>query len=223
MGVNSGSVRKDLLARYGGPTAEALAAGVLEDVAVLEKCGFEDIVLAVKSTDIRVNIEANRILAEKLPYPIHLGLTESGIPEYGVIKSAAGLSPLLLEGIGDTLRISLTGDPLPEVAAGYRLLRACGRGEPEPEIISCPTCGRKAADVEGLARRLEEAVRGIHRPLKIAVMGCMVNGPGEAAQADMGIAGGYEYGLLFRKGKPTRRVPSEELFAALMAELEEYR
>ncbi len=223
VGVNSGSLRKDLLARYGGPTAEALVTGVLEDVAVLERCGFENIVLSVKSTDIQVNLEANRILAEKLPYPIHLGLTESGIPEYGIIKSAAGLSPLLMEGIGDTLRISLTGDPLPEVMAGFRLLRACGRGEPEPEIISCPTCGRRAADVEGLARQLEIAVRGIRKPLKIASLGCLVTGPGEASQADIGIAGGYKYGLLFKKGKSPRKVPSEELFSALLAELEEFR
>lgn len=220
IGVNSGSLSREMLERYGGPTAEALAQSALEEVAVLESVGFEDIVVAVKSTDVRQTVEANRILAAACDYPIHLGVTESGTVGYGSIKSAVGIGTLLMEGIGDTVRVSLSGSPVPEIPAAQQILQACGLRSFRPEIISCPTCGRCGIDVEAMAGEVARRVRHVTRPLKIAVMGCVVNGPGEASAADCGIAGGVGEGLLFKKGQIVKKVPQEQLVEELFALIE---
>ena len=222
IGVNSGSLHRDILAKHGGPTPAALAESALEEVRALEKAGFSDIVISVKATSVQTNLEANRILSRSVDYPLHLGVTEAGTRAYGAVKSAAGLAPLLLDGIGDTIRVSLSGDPVPEVAVARDILRAVGLYHEGVEVISCPTCGRCGIDVAGMAARVEEATRHVRIPMKIAVMGCIVNGPGEAREADMGIAGGREYGLLFVKGKPMKKLPIGELLPALLEEVEAY-
>jgi len=221
VGVNSGSLSREVLDRFGGPTAEALAHSALEEVAVLESVGFEDIVIAIKSTSVIENVEANRVLAASCDYPLHIGVTESGTVGYGSIKSAVGIGTLLMEGIGDTLRVSLSGSPVPEVPAAQQILQACGLRTFRPEIISCPTCGRCGIDVEAMAREVAERVEGITRPLKIAVMGCVVNGPGEAREADFGLAGGKEYGLVFSRGKEPRKVARDKLLDELLTEMKQ--
>ena len=218
IGVNSGSVEKPLLEKYGF-TAQALCESALGHVKLLEDCGFEDICISVKASDPSMTVEANRLLSSLCDYPLHLGVTEAGTKERGILKSAAGIGSLLLDGIGDTIRVSLTDAPEEEVRAGTELLRALGllRGV---QFISCPTCGRTEYDLIGTAKAVEERLRDKPWDITVAVMGCVVNGPGEASHADFGIAGGKSEGVLFRKGVPVGRVASEHLAEALMELIE---
>ncbi|MBQ6059073.1 MAG: flavodoxin-dependent (E)-4-hydroxy-3-methylbut-2-enyl-diphosphate synthase [Clostridia bacterium] len=220
IGVNSGSVEKELLQRYGGPTPEALVESALRHAALLEEVSFTDIVISIKASNVRATVEANRLLARCCPYAIHLGVTEAGTPTMGVVKSAVGIGSLLLDGIGDTIRVSLTADPVEEIPAAYRILSACGLLPDAPELISCPTCGRTGIDLIPLANRVEEALAKKKVPIKVAVMGCVVNGPGEAREADVGIAGGRGEGVLFSKGKILKKVPESMLFEELMQEID---
>jgi len=220
IGVNAGSLEKDLLARYCGPTAAAMVESALRHVAILESLRFEDIVISLKASDVPRCIEAYRRMAEKVAYPLHVGITEAGTPRAGTIRSAVGIGAILAEEIGDTIRVSLTGDPCEEVYVGFEILKALELREHGPVIISCPTCGRTEIDLVGLAEQVEERLRTCDRPIKVAVMGCVVNGPGEARDADVGVAGGKGVGLLFRGGKVLRKVAEEELLDALMEEVE---
>ncbi len=222
VGVNSGSVGKDVLEKYGGVCAEAIAESALSEIAVIEECGYDRIVVSIKSTDVPMTIRAHEILTEKTDYPFHIGITEAGTPYEGIIRSAAGIGALLSRGIGDTLRVSLTGDPVEEVRAGIRILRAMGLRRKGIEVISCPTCGRTQIDLITLAEKVGEAVEGIDKDLKVAVMGCVVNGPGEAREADLGIAGGIGEGLLFRRGQIVAKLPEEELLPALLREIADW-
>lgn len=218
IGVNSGSVEKELLAKY-GRTPRALCESALSHVKLLEDCGFEDICISVKASDAAMTVETNRLLSAACDYPLHLGVTEAGTRERGILKSAAGIGSLLLDGIGDTIRVSLTDAPEEEVRAGVELLRALGlRGG--VQFISCPTCGRTEFDLIGTAREVEARLRDKPWDLTVAVMGCVVNGPGEASHADYGIAGGKSEGVLFRHGEPIRRVPADQLADALVELME---
>lgn len=222
IGVNSGSVEKDILAKYGGVTPEGMVESGLNHARMLEKCGFEDIVLSFKATDVQKMVAACRLAAKHCEYPQHIGVTESGTADVGIVKSAVGIGALLLDGIGDTIRVSLSGDPVQEVPAGLSILRACGLRRDGIEIISCPTCGRTGIDVEGIARRVRAETADIKVPLKVAVMGCVVNGPGEAREADMGIAGGKDgAGVLFVKGQPPKPIKGGDLAAVLIAAIRE--
>lgn len=222
IGVNSGSLEKEILKQYGSPTAEALAESAFKHVRILEDLDFRDIKISVKSTDVRTMIEAYRIIAEKTDYPLHLGVTEAGTMKMGTIKSAIGIGTLLAEGIGDTIRVSLTGDPVQEVYAGIDILRSLGIRQNGVEIISCPGCGRLEIDLMNLVDEVEERVRNFHfdKPLKVAILGCVVNGPGEAAEAGLGIAGGRGKGMLYKEGKLVKSVKEEELVDALLEEIE---
>jgi (E)-4-hydroxy-3-methylbut-2-enyl-diphosphate synthase len=219
IGVNSGSCEKDLLAKYGGPTAAAMAESALSHVRILEDLNFRDIAISVKSSNLRVNNEAYMLLANQTDYPLHLGVTEAGNSYDGMIKSSVGIGSLLLAGIGDTIRVSLTADPIEEIACAKKLLQFLELRAFGPEIISCPTCGRTEIDLIGLAKRIEQLCEGMTASLKIAVMGCAVNGPGEAREADIGIAGGKGCGLIFRKGEIIRRADEDKLVEAFMEEL----
>ena len=219
IGVNSGSVEKKVLEKYGGPTPCALVESALNHASLLEKTGFRDIVLSIKSSDVETTIRANEIAARECDYPLHLGVTEAGTERTGIVRSAIGIGSLLREGIGDTIRVSLTADPLREVQAGVDILKALGlRGG--VKIISCPTCGRTKIDLISLASKVEKRLADCRKPITVAVMGCAVNGPGEAREADVGIAGGDGCGLIFRKGVVVRRVPESELLSGLMQEIE---
>ena len=220
VGVNGGSLEKDLLRKYGGVTAEALAASALGHVRLLEDCGFGDICISVKCSRVPVNMAAYELLHERVDYPLHLGVTEAGTPEMGVLKSAIGIGGLLCRGIGDTLRVSLTADPVEEVTAAKKISQAAGIRRTEPDLIACPTCGRTQYDMLPIAREVERRLKDCHKPITVAVMGCVVNGPGEAAAADVGIAGGRGEGLLFAKGKILRKVPQEQLVDELFREIE---
>jgi (E)-4-hydroxy-3-methylbut-2-enyl-diphosphate synthase len=223
IGVNSGSVQKDLLAKYGGPTAEAMVESALTHIALLEKRGFYDTKVSLKSSSVQRTVAAYRLLAQKVDYPLHIGVTEAGTPMRGAVKSAVGLGILLAEGLGDTLRVSLTGDPVTEIGVAYEILRALDIRARGPEIISCPTCGRTEIDLVGLAEAVEERLRGVTEVFTVAVMGCVVNGPGEAREADIGIAGGRDCGILFRKGEVVGKVRGgANLIPAFMEELERY-
>ena len=220
IGVNSGSIEKEILEKYGGVTPEGMVESGLNHARMLEKCGFEDIVLSFKATDVQKMVAACRLAAKTCDYPQHIGVTESGTADVGIVKSAVGIGALLLEGIGDTIRVSLSGDPVQEVPAGLSILRACGLRRDGVEIISCPTCGRTGIDVEGIARRVRAETADIKVPLKVAVMGCVVNGPGEAREADMGVAGGKDgAGILFVKNQPPRPIKGGDLAAELIAEI----
>ena len=219
VGVNGGSLEKDLLRKYGGVTAEALAESALGHVRLLEDCGFEDICISVKCSHVPVNMAAYELLHERVDYPLHLGVTEAGTPEMGVLKFAIGIGGLLCRGIGDTLRVSLTADPVEEVVAAKRILQACGLRRSEPDLIACPTCGRTKYDMLPIAREVERRLKDCHKPITVAVMGCVVNGPGEASAADVGIAGGNGEGLLFARGKILRKVPEDKLVDALFEEI----
>lgn len=227
IGVNSGSLEKHILEKYGAPTPEALCASALYHASLLEKFDFEDIVISIKASSVPATIAANRALAAACPYPLHLGVTEAGGVEMGVIKSAAGIGALLCDGIGDTFRVSLTADPVREVEAAHRILNALGvEGQCGLQIVSCPTCGRTKIDLIPLAERFETAVReaGLSDlPVKVALMGCAVNGPGEAREADIGIAGGSGEALLFAHGEILRKVPEEEIIPSLLRALEDIR
>jgi len=220
VGVNGGSLEKEILLKYGGVTAEGLAESALNNVAMLEKFGFYNIVVSVKASDINLLIESHKILAQRLPYPLHIGLTEAGTPYKGAIRSAVGLGALLSLGLGDTIRVSLSGDPVPEITAAREILSALGLRNFGATVIACPTCGRTNMDVAGIAARLEAKLTHITEPLKIAVMGCAVNGPGEARDADIGIACGKGMAVLFKKGEIMRRVEEEELEETLLREVQ---
>lgn len=219
IGVNSGSLEKSLLEKYGSPTPEALVESALGHVKLLNDCDFDDIVISIKSSDVRLMIAAYRLLAQQVAYPLHLGVTEAGTERMGMLKSAVGIGSLLCDGIGDTIRVSLTADPVREIYAAKDILSACGLGS-GVEIVSCPTCGRTKIDLIGLAQQVEELCRGIDKKIKVAVMGCAVNGPGEAREADIGIAGGNGEGLIFKKGVILRKVPEDKLLEELKKELE---
>ncbi len=206
IGVNSGSVEKDLLARCGGPTAACLTESALGHARMLEKAGFEDIVLSMKSSDVRTTIQAYRLARQRCDYPLHLGVTEAGLPGQGTVKSAIGIGALLADGIGDTIRVSLSGDPEPEVQAAWDILRALDLRVRGVQLIACPTCGRTCIPVAEIARRVEAELKDVATPLKVAVMGCVVNGLGEGREADGGIAGGRDGGVLFVRGKEPRPV-----------------
>lgn len=220
VGVNGGSLEKDILRKYGGVTAEALAESALGHVRLLEDCGFRDVCISVKCSHVPVNMAAYRLLHERTDYPLHLGVTEAGTPDMGVLKSAIGIGGLLCQGIGDTLRVSLTADPVEQVVAAKRILQAIGLRRSGPDLIACPTCGRTKYDMLSIAREVERRLEGCTKPITVAVMGCVVNGPGEASAADVGIAGGDGEGLLFAKGKILRKLPQDKLVDALMEEID---
>lgn len=223
IGINAGSLPMHILKEHGGhPTAEGMVAGALEHVKILEEENFFDIVISVKATDVPMMVKANRMLFEKTIYPLHLGVTEAGTLYRGTIKSAIGIGTLLLDGIGDTIRVSLTDDPLKEVKAAKEILSSIGKQLYGPVMISCPTCGRTQVNLIKMAQIVEEKLQQFKKPIKVAVMGCPVNGPGEAREADFGIAGGKGCGLLFKKGKVIRSVPEEQLIDALMEEIEKF-
>ena len=219
IGVNGGSLEKELLAKYGRVTPEALVESALRHVRLLEKFDFTEICISVKSSDVPLNMAAYRLLHEKVDYPLHLGVTEAGTPTMGLLKSAIGIGGLLCEGIGDTMRVSLTADPGEEVYAAKRILQACGIRRSGVNLVSCPTCGRTAYDMIPIAEELERRLADCKKNITVAVMGCVVNGPGEASAADIGVAGGKGEGMIFRKGKILYKVPQEKLVDALMEEI----
>ncbi len=226
IGVNSGSLEKNILQKYGSPTPEALAESALYNVALLEKFGFYDIVISIKASDPKAMIEANRIVANKCDYPLHLGVTEAGSREIGSIKSAVGIGSLLCDGIGDTIRVSLTDNPVEEIDAAKKILSAVGiEGQSGVQLISCPTCGRTKIDLISLVNRFENELkeRGISdTPIKVAIMGCAVNGPGEAREADIGVAGGIGEALLFKKGEIVKKIPESDIVSVLLNEIEKF-
>lgn len=219
IGVNGGSLERELLEKYGSPTPEALAESALNHVKLLNDCDFDDIVISLKSSDVRLTIAAYRLLAEQTDYPLHLGVTEAGTERMGLIKSSVGIGSLLCDGIGDTIRVSLTADPIKEVYAAKDILKACGMGS-GVEIISCPTCGRTKIDLILLANRVEEMLGNVDKQIKVAVMGCAVNGPGEARGADIGVAGGNGEALLFKKGEILRKIPEDKILDELKKEID---
>ncbi len=218
IGVNGGSLEKELLEKYGHPTPEAMVESALGHIRILEELGFTAIKVSLKASDIRRTVQAYRLLAKQADYPLHIGITEAGTTWSGTIKSAIGLGVLLYEGIGDTLRVSLTGDPVEEVRVGWEILKSLGLRERGPVFVSCPTCGRCQIDLIPVAEEVERRLRDLPRPITVAVMGCVVNGPGEAREADVGIAGGKGQGLLFRRGEVVRKVAEKELADALVEE-----
>ena len=222
VGVNAGSLDPELKAKYGGVTGKALAESALKEVALLEKCGFDLIKIAVKSFDLATMTEAVKIVAFSCDYPLHLGVTESGLPEEGIVRSSIGIGSLLMQGIGDTIRVSLTGDSAEEVKTGIRILKSLGLRATGPTIVSCPTCGRTEIPLQKIANQVRDRLEGITAPIHVAVMGCVVNGPGEAEQADFGIAGGKDSGLVFRYGKVIKTLPSDQLVDGLMEEIHKH-
>ena len=220
IGVNSGSLEKHILEKYGHPTAQALCDSALYHASLLEKFDFDDIVLSMKSSDVNTMVQAYRLAAQRCDYPLHLGVTEAGTRRMGIIKSAVGIGALLVDGIGDTIRVSLTDNPVEEVYAAKDILKSLGMGEKGVRFVSCPTCGRTKIDLIGLAQQAEERLRDCKKDITVAVMGCIVNGPGEAKEADIGIAGGDGVGLIFKKGEILEKVPEERLIDRLMEEIE---
>lgn len=220
VGVNSGSLEKELVEKYGGVTPQGLVESALKHVKILEKYDFHDIVVSIKASDVPFSLEAYRILSESIPYPIHVGITEAGTVYIGTIKSAVGIGAILAMGIGDTIRVSLTGDPVEEVRAAKEILKCLGLRKFGIELISCPTCGRTQIDLISIANEVEKRCASIKKDIKVAVMGCVVNGPGEAKEADIGIAGGNGVGILFKKGELIRKVDESQLVDALMEEID---
>ena len=220
IGVNGGSLDKKLLEKYGHPTAEALVESAFQHLELLEKQGFRDTCVSMKSSTVPTMVAAARLFREKCDYPLHIGVTETGPVKQGLIKSAMGIGALLLDGIGDTIRVSLTDDPVQEVYAAKDILRAAGLRKEGVNIISCPTCGRTRIDLIGLVNQVDEALKDCQKPVTVAVMGCVVNGPGEAREADIGIAGGDGWGMLFEKGEQVEKLPYEELLPALLRRIE---
>ena len=220
IGVNGGSLEKRLLAKYGGVTPQALVESAFDHIALLNKFDFEDICVSLKSSSVATTMAAYRLMSEQSDYPLHLGVTETGTPRMGVLKSAVGIGGLLAMGIGDTMRISLSADPVEEVYAARDILKAAGVRREGAELISCPTCGRTRIDLISLAQEVERRLQGVDKPITVAVMGCVVNGPGEASAADCGIAGGVGEGLLFKKGQIIKKVPQEQLVDELFALIE---
>lgn len=223
IGVNSGSLENDILEKHGYPTAEALFESAMRHAGICEEFGFHDVIISVKSTDVRLMIEAYRLIAERTDYPLHLGVTEAGTTRVGTIKSAVGIGTLLAEGIGDTIRVSLTDEPEKEVETGKEILRSLGLASRAVEIIACPTCGRLEIDLFKVTRQLEEALKGVKKPVKIALLGCVVNGPGEASEADIGIAAGKGVGILYRKGEVVRRIKEEDIVSTVLEEVEKFQ
>lgn len=219
IGVNAGSLEKDLLERYGHPSPEAMVESAERHLRILEDMDFSDIEVSLKASNVILTIESYRLFSDKYDYPLHIGISEAGTPSGGIIKSSVGIGILLSEGIGDTIRISLTAPPEEEIRVGYEILRSLGLRKRGPEIISCPTCGRCKINLISLAHKVEDALKEIEEPITVAVMGCVVNGPGEAREADYGIAGGKKMGILFSKGVVIRKVKEENLLDALMAEI----
>lgn len=225
IGVNAGSLEKELLEKHGGVTAEGMVESALSHVHLLEELNYREIKISLKASNVPLMLKAYRLIAEKTDYPLHVGVTEAGTIRSGVIKSAVGIGALLAEGIGDTIRVSLTGDPVKEMPVAFEILKVLGLRQQGVELVSCPTCGRTQVDLAQLAEKVEEKIAGLpllDKPLKIAVMGCVVNGPGEAREADFGIAGGKGKGLLFKKGEIIATLPEEELLPALLNEIESY-
>ena len=220
IGVNAGSLEKEVLKKYGHPKPEALVESAVGHIRILEDLNFKDIKVSLKASNVPMTIEAYRLFSKKYDYPLHVGISEAGPPSTGIIKSSVGIGILLSEGIGDTIRVSLTADPAEEVRVAYGILRTLGIREKGAEIISCPTCGRCNIDLRGLAKKVESKLKNIDKPITVAVMGCVVNGPGEAREADFGIAGGKKRGILFKKGKIIKQVREEELLDALIEEIE---
>lgn len=220
IGVNSGSVEKEILAKYGSPTPEALVESALYHASLLNRYDFDNIVISIKSSDVENMVKAYTLASEKCSYPLHLGVTEAGTHRMGIIKSAAGIGSLLLNGIGDTIRVSLTDDPVKEVYAGFDILKAIGLKKDAVQIVSCPTCGRTKIDLISLANEVEQALMNCNKPLKVAVMGCAVNGPGEAREADIGIAGGDGCAIIFKKGEILKKVPENMVVEELLKEID---
>ena len=216
IGVNGGSLEKELLEKYGGPTPEAMVESALGHIGLLERFGFEDICVSLKTSSVPTTMQAYQLMAQRYDYPLHLGVTEAGTPTMGVLKSAAGIGGLLALGIGDTLRLTLTADPVDEVKAARQLLKAIGLRKEGPELIACPTCGRTQIDLIPIAQRVEKLLESIDKPITVAVMGCVVNGPGEARHADVGLAGGKGEGVLFKHGQIVAKVPEDQLVPELM-------
>lgn len=223
VGVNSGSLEKDLVEKYGGVTAEGLVESALDKVHIVEDCGYDNMVISIKSSNVMLCVKAHEILAERTDYPLHVGITEAGTLYGGNIKSAVGLGIILNEGIGDTIRVSLSGDPVEEIRSARMILKTLGLRKGGVEVVSCPTCGRTRIDLIGLANKVETMVQKYPLDIKVAVMGCAVNGPGEAKEADIGIAGGDGEGLLIKKGQIIRKVPENQLLAVLKEELDNWK
>ncbi len=219
IGVNSGSLQKDILSKYGHPCPKALVESALEHVKILERLKFTDIIISIKSTDVINTLESYELLSKKVDYPLHVGITEAGLPGPGSIKSAAGIGAILSRGIGDTIRVSLTGDPVEEVNVAYAILKSLGLYDKGVTIISCPTCGRLEYNMESVVREITEKTRHIERPLKIAIMGCVVNGPGEACEADLGLAGGRGQGIIFKNGVQIKKVAEKDMVIELLKEI----
>lgn len=220
IGVNAGSLEKELLAKYGSATPEAMAQSAMRHVALLEKHDFNDIVISIKSSDVEKTVKAYRTVAKLCDYPLHLGVTEAGTPNMALVKSSMGIGSLLLDGIGDTLRVSMTADPLYEVKAGFDILKAAGIKKDCVSIVSCPTCGRTKINLIALAEEIEKALADVKKPLKVAVMGCVVNGPGEAKDADIGVAGGDGCGVIFKNGEVLKKVSEQDIVKELLNEIE---
>jgi len=223
IGVNSGSLEEDILEKHGYPTAEALYESAMRHVAICDEFGFKDVIVSVKSTDVRLMIEAYRLVAERTDIPLHLGVTEAGTTRVGTIKSAVGIGTLLAEGIGDTIRVSLTDEPVKEVEVGKEILRSLGLASRNVELIACPTCGRLEVDLFGIMAELERRLEGVKKPVKVAVLGCVVNGPGEASEADIGIAAGKGVGILYRKGEVVRKVKESEIVDVIVEEVKNFQ
>jgi (E)-4-hydroxy-3-methylbut-2-enyl-diphosphate synthase len=223
IGVNSGSLEEDILEKHGYPTAEALFESAMRHVGICEENDFRDVIISVKSTDVKLMIEAYRLVAERTDIPLHLGVTEAGTTRIGTIKSAVGIGTLLAEGIGDTIRVSLTDDPVKEVEVGKEILRSLSLASRNVELIACPTCGRLEVDLFSIMKQLEEKLEGVKKPVKIAVLGCVVNGPGEASEADIGIAAGKGVAILYRKGEVIKRVKESEIVQTILEEVERFQ
>jgi (E)-4-hydroxy-3-methylbut-2-enyl-diphosphate synthase len=223
IGVNSGSLEEDILEKHGYPTAEALYESAMRHVEICDSFNFRDVIISVKSTDVRLMIEAYRLVAERTDIPLHLGVTEAGPTKVGTIKSAVGIGTLLAEGIGDTIRVSLTDDPVKEVEVGKEILRSLSLATRNVELIACPTCGRLEVDLFGIMAQLEEKLQGVKKPVKIAVLGCVVNGPGEASEADIGIAAGKHLAILYRKGQVVKHIREDEIVSTIVEEVQKFQ
>jgi len=222
IGVNSGSLEKDLIEKYGYPCPEALVESALRHIETAEALGYRQIIVSLKASHVPTAVETYSLFAARSDYPTHVGITEAGSKEYGTLKSAAGIGAILLRGIGDTIRVSLLGDPVPEIAAGFDILRACDRRVTQPEVVACPTCGRLDIDLERIVAEVEAKMAHLKNPLRISILGCLVNGFGEAKEADLGIAAGSGKGVIFKKGVPIRHVQESEMVRALLEEVERF-
>jgi (E)-4-hydroxy-3-methylbut-2-enyl-diphosphate synthase len=222
IGVNSGSLEKDLIDKYGFPCPEAMVESALRHIETAESLGYKLMIVSLKASHVPTAVECYTQYAARCDYPTHVGITEAGSKEYGTLKSAAGIGAMLLRGVGDTIRVSLLGDPVPEIAAGFDILRACDRRVTQPEVVACPTCGRLDIDLERIVAEVEYKMKGMSHPLRISILGCLVNGFGEAKEADLGIAAGSGKGIIFKRGVPIRHVKEEDMVQALLEEVERF-